>query len=281
MSKKKTDIEQTIKLISPYKQPVNITSLKKYLESSLDGRNETTFFNWESFDVVLKGKSFKSRKWLLDTSIKKTTFYKYLDQEEKLIKNLLALGTSQINYIKIIPDEQIPLLWASPEQKIGRKNLGKLMRKFQKDLDKALKMKINLCIKTYRVLDFLKNKKYFNVYMRAYDYTLKNFEAIVSRRNFCEDLAFRANHYSKNQRLLKINELMIYSKKMFALFSGETALLLELQKDKIFPSLVLACNEPLLTLKKYQACDLLIKTTVFPVIFPFRVKKCLFDEDIL
>jgi hypothetical protein len=273
---KDNKINQVIEefLLLSKRKATNIQQIKKYITLAIKKNSPITLFNWESFDVKATQNNNGEIEWITDFSIKGTNFYKNFGKEKVFIKKAKKI-IPRMRFIKIIPDEQLLLIWPEIVLQIGKRKLDSNIERFKKNLSRFIKKKVSDDIQVFTISEFLNQSSlYRKTYAESFNLiknSIKNGfpSPYITKNIFNEDVNFRKKHYSK-EPILDQAQIKIYSLLMFALFAGETSLLLALEQDSFFPNLILVNNEPLLTIKKYETLTQYFRRKSIPKIFPFE-----------
>lgn len=245
------------------KEPINQMLINRYVK-----KGQMTFFNWEFFEQKLV-KNGTNYRFQFDYDLKKTKTFNRIDNELQFGK-LLPINNPKITYWKIIPDEEIPILWPEVVLKTGAKQFNKDITNF-KDKMKRYCQKISPNIKVELLSGLIERyslgKTYFDSYWKIYSSFDKNYNSpLVKRKDFLEDINFRKTHYS-DKPVLSERLVKEYAVKMFAVYAAETSVLCALQNNGILPNLVLVSNESERAIKKYETLAQLEKRPIMPKIF--------------
>ena len=230
---KSSNLSQDLKKL--YLAPAeNELLIQQYLDQNL-----VTFFSWKIFKIRLNKEGEVAIKYNFDTK----EANQFIQRELQFLK-LLKKYQVEFRYLKLIPDELLNYFW---NESIDQNSII-----FKNQVEKYF----NQFVKTDVILfsELLKDSKLQKIYNQVFERVYKSFDKsetiLVGKTQFNEEVKIRSNYYTdKNLSILESQEL---AKKAFALFAAETALLFELQKQNIFPNLVLLAGERSIDTYKYE-----------------------------
>ncbi len=210
----------------------NFPLLKKYFESD----QKITFFSWKMFDIQLD----KNNQPVFGNTFDAVNAKKFINQELSFLRLLKKYNIS-FEYIKIIPDELPVYFW-------GVKNLrAKMFLTEVASFFKQFYSNTRVILFTELLAKNKLSKLYSRVFKKVYlqkPYSLGEFENEVKIRFCSKDL----------------------TRKAFALFAAESAILYELSKN-IFPNLILLAGKRSSNTYKYEFYKFPGNRPVLPKLF--------------
>lgn len=215
----------------------------------------TTYFSWKLFKTRIK-----SGKPYFDFGFDTKEANQYIQKELNFIKKLKESG-QQYRYLKIVPDDLPKMFWDIDT------NYGS--QKFAQEVENYFN-NVDLKTEVIRISDLLKSPKINRLYLKVFNEIYEGFDEkfqspLVDPEQFLIETKLRSIYYSKKPLSKKHSQEL--ARKAFALFAAESAILYELDKQKIYPNLTLLAGERSKNMYKYDFFKFPERRSILPRLF--------------